>query len=228
MNYLELGNEVLKRLREPQVDAATYVTNPYHAMIGAAVNDAMRSVSDAWQWTQLRNTENLSVGAGEDSLEIPATSDVPFVLKGLWNERQQGWMRQIPVHRMQSYRQASNTGTPYYFSPAAYDPTTRNKRLSVYPVPTEETPLVLDRWKAQQPLVNAEDVCFLPPVPVYTLAFALAASERGEIGGMSSSERYVLADKYLSDAIALDSAYWPDEMDWSAGTIQNETNVRRY
>lgn len=50
-SYLQLVNDVLIRLREPQVASVGQTT--YSALIGALVNDAKREVEDAWQWSCL-------------------------------------------------------------------------------------------------------------------------------------------------------------------------------
>jgi hypothetical protein len=47
---------------------------------------------------------------------------------------------------------------------------------------------------------------------VIHLAVALLARERGETGGTSVAEYFSIADKYLSDAIAIDAAKHPEEM----------------
>jgi hypothetical protein len=63
MNYLELINSVLTRLREPtisqgQLTAAYEVGGDvYIRMIGAQVNDAKRQVEQAWKWGALRTNQ---------------------------------------------------------------------------------------------------------------------------------------------------------------------------
>ena len=52
----------------------------------------------------------------------------------------------------------------------------------------------------------------MPSQPVIHLAVALLARERGETGGTSTAEYFGIADRYLSDAIAIDAAKHPEEM----------------
>ena len=54
MTYLQLVNKVLVRLRENEV--STVGENSYSKLIGEYVNDAKRTVENAWDWTGLRNT----------------------------------------------------------------------------------------------------------------------------------------------------------------------------
>ena len=56
------------------------------------------------------------------------------------------------------------------------------------------------------------DSLLVPSQPVIHLAVALLARERGETGGTSASEYFGIADKFLSDAIAIDAAKHPEEM----------------
>ena len=52
--YLNLVNEVLRRLRE---DVETSVSqNTYSTMVGDYVNDAKRNVEDSHEWSTLRTT----------------------------------------------------------------------------------------------------------------------------------------------------------------------------
>jgi len=48
------------------------------------------------------------------------------------------------------------------------------------------------------------------------MAVALAVAERGESGGQSAAELLLLADKILSDAIALDAGKHPEELVYRA------------
>ena len=57
MNYLELVNDVLVRLREDEVTAPT--DTPYSKLISTCVNDAKRIVEDSFEWNVL--TETLTV-----------------------------------------------------------------------------------------------------------------------------------------------------------------------
>lgn len=54
MNYLQLVNKVLIRLRENEVTSVQ--DNPYSKLIGEFVNIVKREVDDSWNWQALRNT----------------------------------------------------------------------------------------------------------------------------------------------------------------------------
>ena len=54
MTYLEMVNNILKRLRERQVSSVN--ENTYSALIGVLINDAKREVENAWDWSALRTS----------------------------------------------------------------------------------------------------------------------------------------------------------------------------
>ena len=54
MTYLNLVNNVLRRLREDTVTTVT--NNTYSTMVGDFVNDAKEIVESAWDWSALRTT----------------------------------------------------------------------------------------------------------------------------------------------------------------------------
>jgi hypothetical protein len=61
-------------------------------------------------------------------------------------------------------------------------------------------------------LVLDTDSLLIPSKPIIHLALALAARERGETGGTTTPEYFVVADNYLSDAIAMDANKYPEEL----------------
>ena len=71
---------------------------------------------------------------------------------------------------------------------------------------------MLFRSKRAADLSANDDTMNIPAMPVIHLAIALLARERGETGGTSAPEYFSIADKYLSDAIALDAQKHPEEV----------------
>ena len=52
MNYLDLVNNVLRRLRETEVTSVQ--SNAYSKLIGDLVNDAKNLVESSWDWSMQR------------------------------------------------------------------------------------------------------------------------------------------------------------------------------
>ena len=61
MTYLNLVNNVLRRLREDEVSNVQDTT--YSKMVGDFVNDAKRMVEDAWDWSALRTTLTITTSS---------------------------------------------------------------------------------------------------------------------------------------------------------------------
>ena len=68
MTYLQLVNNVLRRMREeevPSVDSSTY-----SKMIGDFVNDAKKLIETSWDWSALRTTVVFTTSG---CLNLPST-----------------------------------------------------------------------------------------------------------------------------------------------------------
>ena len=94
---------------------------------------------------------------------------------------------------------------PTYYAVNGQD-ANKDVRIEVYPAPDAVYTLDVYGFKAQEDLANNDDVLLVPSKPVVYLALALAARERGEVGGQTASEIFGMAKSYLTDAIALDAS----------------------
>lgn len=246
MTYLDLVNAVLVRLREDTITDAQLDSDPYYRVIGSHVNDAKDRVEDAWQWSQLRTTdffirdpndndpanqEYERVQPGQVNLTLPDSADNHYLLKRIFVRDTGGFLRLYSIPQMRQryagvYINSTPTGTINAYSFADVD-ANNNQRITLYPVPDKEFNVEIDVVRHQDQLVAATDVLKVPSLPVYSLATALASRERGEVGGTPTSELFTIADSHLSDAIAIDSARFVEEMDWfSEQNDWHNTNVR--
>ena len=240
MTFLELINAVLIRLREDTIDNGSFNSDPYYRFIGSAVNDAKNRVQDAWNWSALRGTDYIEV-VDTSFANLPnSENDSNYEVKRMYSSVTYDpvtelpplrKMRQLTVQgirdRYQEGLDSVPVGQPYEFAFVGRDPTTNRVRITLNPrVGSTPYALTVDRVFQQKDLVNATDKLLVPPLPVYTLATALASRERGEVGGTPVSELFAIADRHLSDAIATDSALFPNEMDWNAAYSGYKTNVR--
>ena len=73
MTYLELVNEVLRRLREDTVTTVSQTT--YSTMIGDIVNDAKTAVESAWDWSALRGAISFNTTADDATYSLSGTTD---------------------------------------------------------------------------------------------------------------------------------------------------------
>lgn len=255
MTYLQLINSVLTRLREEEIDSTKVNSDPYLRSIGAHVNDAKRRVEDAWQWGALRSTDSLAVdenqlhSSGPD-IALPGSLNTQYIIKnisvfpndtGAFSfDGTRSPLRWTNVDRMrQRYATPSavSQGRPQEFAVTgvagdAFGVAHEGEiKITLWPRPTNDSGvgdywISVDRVAHQVDLVAADDKLKVPSLPVYTLASALASRERGEVGGAPTSELFAIADGYLADAIAVDSALYANELDWWADTNLHNTNVR--
>ena len=246
MTYLELVNNVLARLREETIEGAQINSNPYYRIIGTHVNDAKRQVENAWEWGALRDTDYIPLPTNTmATYELPESADRSYVIKRIASypntstvdfdagtDRMYLRWNNIPQMKQKyQHPDAVPQGRATDFAVVG-EATNGNKLIQVFPRPLGTNPnvehwLEIEHTKNQPELTDPNDVLLVPSLPVYTLATALASRERGEVGGTPTSELFAVADRYLSDAIAYDSALYANELDWS-GNIDypNRTNFR--
>ena len=105
------------------------------------------------------------------------------------------------------------SGSPEYYTYNGVD-SSGDSQIDVYPKPDGVYTIRFNCIFRNDDLSADVDTLLIPSMPVIHLAIALLARERGETGGTSAPEYFGIADKYLSDAIALDAQKHPDETIW--------------
>jgi hypothetical protein len=81
----------------------------------------------------------------------------------------------------------------------------------VYPKPDAVYSLRFDLIAREAELSSDTDTTVLPKNAIIHNAVALLARERGETGGTTAQDYFLIADKHLSDAIAIDAYKNPEE-----------------
>ena len=208
MTYLELINDVLVRLREPTVSSPTETT--YSTLIGKFVNDAKRSIEDAYAWNALGQTITVTTASGTASYSLTGAGQ-KFQVINVLNVTSNLTMKNIgtaSMNRKQNFPPIVNTiPTEYAFDgiDASYD-----TKVAVWPVPDGVYSLKFFLTIPQATLSSSSTVLLVPDVLVAQGAYARALVERGEDGGLSSSEAYALFRSMLADYIALEGTRFPD------------------
>lgn len=210
MTYLNLMNAVLRRLREEEVTAVTNTT--YAKMVGDFINDAKTLVSQATDWSALRETITITTAASDNTYSLTNSGDNVKVMSVL-NDTQNCFMEYQTKDWFNDslYIAESVEGAPKYFTYNGLD-SNGDTQLLVGPTPDGVYSLRFDVVKRQGDLTANTDKLLIPSQPVIHLAVALLARERGETGGTSTAEYFTIANQYLSDAVAIDAAKHPEEM----------------
>lgn len=209
MTYLNLVNNVLRRLREDTVSTVTNDT--YSTMVGDFVNDAKELVEIAWDWSALRTTLTITTAADDYTYSLTGSGDKGKVFR-IINDTSNLEMQYQTQHWFdnQFFIQNTASGAPEYFTYNGVD-ASGDTQIDVYPKPDGVYSLKVNMVNRNVPLSNDSDTLAIPSQPVIHMAVALLARERGETGGTSTPEYFAIADRYLSDAIALDAQKHPEE-----------------
>ena len=214
MNYLELVNNVLIRLREDEVTAPTDTV--YSKLISTFVNDAKRIVEDSFQWNVL--TETLTVTTQDGLFNwILTGSGQRFRVMDVINSEGDYFLEGVTSSRMNSYllNGESSKGSPMYYN---FNGVTANgdTQVDLFPIPDKVYNIYFNLYKPQPALTDASTTLLVPSEPVLKYAYAQAVAERGEDGGLSAQEATALADLSLADHIAMAESRQNDQYVWSA------------
>ncbi len=214
MTYLDLVNNVLIRLREEQV--TTVSANTYSTLIGEFVNDAKRQVEDAWNWTALRSTLTVTTAADTFNYEMNGAG-VRFKVLDVINDTSNFFMKQESSSQFNNAllnTDTAETGEPRYytFNGVSSD---GDIQADVYPIPDGVYSLRFNFVVPQAKLTSDTTTILVPSEPVIFGAYARAIAERGEDGGLTTSEATLLAANSLNDAIAIEANHFPSELIWN-------------
>lgn len=213
MTYLELVNDVLVRLREKEVTSVT--ANSYSKLIGKYVNDIKTQVENAYNWNSL--TATVTVNTVDEVYNYVLTDvGTNFKVMDVINDTDNWTMSYIDSKSMNNLflEQPIAKAPPLYYN---FNGTQDGDVLvDIYPVPTKQTSVRFNFFLPQPKLTVNTDVILVPDDVVALGAYAKAIVERGEDQGMQSSEAYQLYRSALSDAIAIESSQFPNELEWYA------------
>jgi len=212
MTYLNLVNNVLRRLREDEVASVT--DNTYSKMVGDFVNDAKKLVEDSWDWSGLRTTLTVTTTSGIFNYVLTGSQNKIKVLDVI-NDTSNVFMEYQTAHWFNDkyLNQDPVSGSPDYYTYNGVD-SNGDTQVDIYPNPDGVYSLRFNCILRNDELSADTDELVIPSQPVIHMAVALLARERGETGGTSAAEYFGIADKYLSDAIALDAQKHPEEVIW--------------
>ena len=212
MTYLQLVNNVLKRLRERTVNSVS--ESSYSELIGVLVNDAKSEIENAWNWSALRNTLTLTTSSGIFNYELNGTGN-NFSVMDVVSEDGNYFMEYRTQHDFNQFylNQTPTSGIPRYynFNGVSADGDTL---VDVYPKPDNTYTIYFNIIQRTGDLTNNSDTLTVPSQPVLLLAYAKAVEERGEDAGMSSTSAYATAARVLNDAIAQDAQRHTEELEW--------------
>ena len=215
MTYLECVNQVLKRLRENQV--TTVDQTNYSALIGSFVNDAKREIEDAHQWSSLRETLTFPTVASQLTYSLTGCNQESCIIKEVIDDTNNTYLLQATERYLNDslYIGSGQTGNPMYYIYSGTD-ASGNLKVDLYPKPSGIFQIRVDLVRSTVDLPSDSSVLRVPGNCVRDLAVAYALSERGESGGLTSSEARFKADQSLANAISIDANRYGKELVYEA------------
>lgn len=210
--YLDLVNNVLRRLREPTVSSVQ--DNNYSKMLGVFVNDAKREVEDSHEWNALANT--LTATTTDSVFNYVLTgSGQRFRVIDILNDSNNFQLNYAPTVWMdkQFLLVESGKGVPAYYNFNGVD-SNGDTQVDLYPIPNGTYTIRFNLIIPQVDLSADSDRVWVPHHLVSMLAYAKAIAERGEDSGVLSSEAYQLYRLALADAIAIERNRYLEEIVW--------------
>jgi len=214
MTYLELVNDVLVRLREPTV--STVVQTAYSTLVGKFVNDAKRQIEDAFAWNVLGQTITVSTVASTSSYSLTGAGQKFQVMDVINTTSNVGLINIsfVDMNRKLNFTPLVNS-IPTEFAFDGVDGS-YNTKVNLYPIPDGVYTIKFSLTVPQATLSSDATVVSVADTLVSQNAYARALVERGEDGGLSSSEAYLLYKSMLSDYIALEGTRYPENQEFVA------------
>jgi hypothetical protein len=212
--YLDIVNNVLRRLREPVVSSVN--DTEYSAMIGVMINDAKREVEDAYDWNAL--TDTLTAVTSDAVFNYVLTgSRTRFRVMDVLNDTSDFNLRYAPSTWMNRQYLLTDTqkGEPLYYNFNGVD-SNGDTQVDLYPIPDGVYNIRFNLVIPQADLVADNTRILVPDHLVSMLTYSKAIAERGEDSGLLSSEAYQMYRLALADAVAIERNHYNEEMEWSA------------
>jgi len=213
MTYLEIVNAVMVRLREPTV--STVALSSYSSLIGKFVNDAKRQVEDAYDWNVLGQEKTVTTVADTYIYSLPGVGQKFRVSSDPLNTTSNVVMQNISVADM---RQKQNftpivTNIPSQYCFEGVDGN-GDAQVQLYGRPDGVYTIKFFVTIPQAALTSDSTSILVPDVLVEQNAYARALVERGEDGGLNSSEAYNLYLSMLADYIGLEATRFPETQEF--------------
>ena len=214
MTYLELVNDVLVRLRE--VTVSTVTETAYSTLIGKFVNDAKRQIEDAFSWNVLGQTITVTTASSTASYSLTGSGQKFQVMDVINTTSNVGLINItfVDMNRKLNFTPLVNSiPTEFAFDgvDGSYD-----TKVNLYPIPDGVYTIKFALTVPQATLSSGSTVVLVSDVLVAQNAYARALVERGEDGGLTSSEAYQLYKAMLSDSIALEGTRYPENQEFVA------------
>ena len=166
--YLDLTNELLRRLNEVQVDSSEFATvKNVQSLAKDAINSSIREIlqdAQEWPFTLVTYTQTLSVGTG--TYDFPADyskADWDTFYLTVTNNTSPRSLFALSYESYIKERRAISdaAGAGGYAKPTNVHKT-QEEKFGVVPIPDEAYEVEYRYWKFPADLIDTDDVCIIP------------------------------------------------------------------
>jgi hypothetical protein len=214
--YIDLVNDVLVRLREPVVSTVTETS--FSSLIGKFINDTKRQVSDAYDWDAFNTPITVSTTANSTGPYSLTGAGVRYKTMDVINTTSYNQLSPLSHEQYDSFYYTipnPTKGIPLYYTIRGVD-TNGDIKVVFWPVPDAVYTIRFSLIVPEADFTTDSSTTLLAKEPIVLGAYARALVERGEDGGLSSSEAYALYRSSMSDLIALELARSPENDQFEA------------
>jgi hypothetical protein len=214
--YLGIVNEVLARLREPAVSTVTE-TN-FSSLVGKFVNDAKRQIADAYDWDAFNTAVTVAAVPGQVGSYSLTNAGRRFKIMDVINTTNYYQLTPLSHTDHDNFYYTIPTpirALPMYYTMQGVD-SNGDTQIKFWPVPDNSYNIRFSLIVPEEDFSADTDTTKLAKEPIVLNAYARALVERGEDGGLNSSEAFALARASMSDLIALELARSPENDSFEA------------
>lgn len=214
MNYLQLVNSVLRRLREDEVDSVEQTS--YSKLIGEFVNQTKREVEDAYNWNALTQSLTLYTTDGLFNYVLDGAGSrfrVIDVLNLTQKVKLKNQSREYMNTLYLANQPTSQKGSPWYYGWNGVN-ADGDYAVDLWPIPNKQYQLQFNLIIPQDQLEDNSTTLLVPSEPVILGAYYKAVRERGEDNGNAAAEVAIQYQGALSSAVAQENARFCEEAVW--------------
>ncbi len=212
MTYLELVNNVLRRMREDTV--STIYENQQSTVVADLINDAKRQVEESHDWTVLGTDYTFSTAAADKNYVLTGTQNRATVVD-VRDLTSGGFLKYVPSVWIRQNEMTNNPGqaNPTKWSYDGVD-ASGDTQIELWPVPDGIYSMSIRLVQRTADLTADGSTTQLPHMPIIHMAHWLAAAERGDVDSSDLQSLSAMAQKSLNDAIQYDMARQPENNVW--------------
>lgn len=212
MNYIDIVNAVLRKMREAQV--SSLYENRQSSVVAEFVNDAKRIVEQAHDWVALREDYPITTAAGLGTYSLVGSGNRASI-KDVRDITTGTMLRKVPAAYVRTQLTTSNSAEtrPSYWATEGVD-ANGDTVIRLWGTPDDIYQIRVYAVVRQADLQSEGDEVVVPSAPIVLLTAAMAIEERGGVDSTRLVKAYDNADKSLAQHIMLDAALNPEEMIW--------------